>query len=256
MLGVMAGPHPRDPLSLPDDGMDFLAATRRPITGFRIAYSPNFDVFPVDARVAAIVRKASAAFETAGAHVEEVRLGVTYTQQELSSLWLRQIAVLYADTMAALKNEGYDLLGEHRAELTPQFADLLDSAQGVSAVQYKLDDVLRTAVFDAVEDIFARYDLLVTPTLAVPPVDNAPDGTTVGPATINGEAVDPLIGWCLTYPINFTGHPAASIPAGFTADGLPIGLQIVGRRFADDTVLAASATFERVRPWHQAYRRH
>jgi amidase/aspartyl-tRNA(Asn)/glutamyl-tRNA(Gln) amidotransferase subunit A len=62
-----------------------------------------------------------------------------------------------------------------------------------------------------------------------------------------------LIGWCLTYPLNFTGHPAASIPAGLTSDGLPIGMQIIRRRFADDTVLAASAAFERVRPWQQTY---
>jgi amidase/aspartyl-tRNA(Asn)/glutamyl-tRNA(Gln) amidotransferase subunit A len=87
----------------------------------------------------------------------------------------------------------------------------------------------------------------------VPPFDNATDGNTVGPSEVNGEEVDPLLGWCLTYPINFTGHPAASVPAGFTDDGLPVGLQIVGRRFADEAVLAASAAFERVRPWHDSY---
>ena len=70
---------------------------------------------------------------------------------------------------------------------------------------------------------------------------------------VNGEAVNPLIGWCLTYLINYTGHPAASIPAGLDTQGLPVGLQLVGRRFADDTVLAASAAFERVRPWQTTY---
>jgi amidase/aspartyl-tRNA(Asn)/glutamyl-tRNA(Gln) amidotransferase subunit A len=255
MLSVMAGPHPRDPFSLPDDGMDYLAATRRGITGLRVAYSADLDVFPVDERVAAIVRDAAGAFESAGARVEEVRLGLQQPQHELSSLWLRQIGVLYADAMAAFKAEGIDLLGTHRAELTPQFVEMVDAVAGLSAVQYKLDDVLRTAVFDVVEDVFERYDLLVSPTLAVPPVVNAADGNTLGPSAINGVAVDPLIGWCLTYPINFTGHPAASIPAGFTDDGLPIGLQIVGRRFADDAVLAASVAFERVRPWHDAYKR-
>jgi amidase/aspartyl-tRNA(Asn)/glutamyl-tRNA(Gln) amidotransferase subunit A len=84
-------------------------------------------------------------------------------------------------------------------------------------------------------------------------VDNANDGNTVGPSSINGEEIDPLIGWCLTYFVNFTGHPAASIPAGLSQDGLPVGMQIIGRRYADADVLAASATFERLRPWHNSY---
>ena len=94
----------------------------------------------------------------------------------------------------------------------------------------------------------------MTPTLACLPVDNAADGNTVGPARDQRRDVDPLIGWCLTYLLNFTGHPAASIPAGL-ADGLPVGMQIIGRRYADADVLAASAAFERLRPWHAAYTR-
>ena len=97
------------------------------------------------------------------------------------------------------------------------------------------------------------YNLLVTPTLACLPVENAADGNTMGPTEINGEQVDPLIGWCLTYFINFSGHPAASIPAGLAEDRLPVGMQLIGRRYADADVLAASAAFERMRPWHQTY---
>ena len=74
----------------------------------------------------------------------------------------------------------------------------------------------------------------------------------MGPSSINGETVDPLIGWCLTYFVNFTGHPAASVPAGLS-DGLPVGMQIIGRRNDDVSVLAASAAFERLRPWQHIY---
>jgi amidase len=97
------------------------------------------------------------------------------------------------------------------------------------------------------------YHLLVTPTLACLPVDNADDGNTVGPSRINGVEVDPLIGWCLTYFVNFSGHPAASIPAGLAEGRLPVGMQLIGRRHADADVLAASAAFERIRPWQDTY---
>ncbi|MDP8948737.1 MAG: amidase [Actinomycetota bacterium] len=253
MLAAMAGPHHRDPFSLPDDGTDYLTATRRPIDGLRIAYSPNFDVFPVEEEVGAIIGDAVRAFDQAGGRVEEVNPGLKHSQRELCDVWMREVSVRYADVAANFKSFGLIDLIAHREELTPQFADLLEAGQKMSALDYKLDDVVRTEIFDAVQDLFEDYDLLVTPTLSVPPFDNADDGNTVGPSEVRGEEVDPLLGWCLTYPINFTGHPAASIPAGFTQAGLPVGLQIVGRRFADDTVLAASTAFERVRPWRDAY---
>jgi amidase/aspartyl-tRNA(Asn)/glutamyl-tRNA(Gln) amidotransferase subunit A len=145
------------------------------------------------------------------------------------------------------------LLGQHRGDLSPEFAAMIEQGAAIDAVAYRLDDHIRTEVYDAIQTVLATYDLLVTPTLAVPPVDNAAQWNTIGPTEVNGEAVNPLIGWCLTYLINYTGHPAASSPAGLDPQGLPVGLQLVGRRFADDTVLAASAAFERVRPWQGTY---
>jgi aspartyl-tRNA(Asn)/glutamyl-tRNA(Gln) amidotransferase subunit A len=95
---------------------------------------------------------------------------------------------------------------------------------------------------------FDTYDVLLTPTVACAPFEA--DGE--GPRAIAGRRVD-RYGWIpYTYPFNVTGQPAASVPAGFTRDGLPIGLQIVGRRFDDATVLRVAAGYERVRPWAEA----
>jgi aspartyl-tRNA(Asn)/glutamyl-tRNA(Gln) amidotransferase subunit A len=94
---------------------------------------------------------------------------------------------------------------------------------------------------------FEKYDLLLTPTIACPPFAVGLDN----PTEIAGKQVEPYAWIPFTYPFNMTGQPAASVPCGFTKDGLPIGLQIVGRRFDDTTVLRASAAFERARPWAQ-----
>ena len=77
---------------------------------------------------------------------------------------------------------------------------------------------------------------------------NDPNRNTAGPAEINGEKVEPLIGYCLTFFCNFAGHPAASIPAGLSKEGFPVGMQIIGKRYQDMDVLAASAAFEAVQP--------
>jgi amidase/aspartyl-tRNA(Asn)/glutamyl-tRNA(Gln) amidotransferase subunit A len=252
-LTAIAGYEPRDPFSLDDPATEYSSATRRSIKGLRIAFSPNFDVFPIDPKVADVVGRAVRAFEEAGAHVEVVKLGLRRSQREFSDIWSRLYMLLNLQALEGIRKAGIDLLGEHRADFPPEYLRWVDEARRVSALEYYDDQAARTEVYDGVQGILNDYDLLVTPTLACLPVANASDGNTVGPSSVAGEDVDPLIGWCLTYFLNFTGHPAASIPAGM-ADGMPVGMQIVGRRYADGDVLAASAAFERLRPWHQTYR--
>ncbi len=252
VLTALAGYHYADPYSL-DEKIDFMAATRRSINGFRIGYSPNFDVFPVDKRVSNVVDKAVRAFEEAGAHVEEVTVGIERSQQELSDMWCRLFWPTTIGTFENLKKKGFDLIKDHRDNFPPQYLEWVEKAYRMSVVNVIHDQEMRSEVYDALQGFFNNYDLLITPTLACPPVDNRDDGNTMGPTEINGEKVDPLIGWCLTYLINLSGHPAASIPAGLTADKLPIGMQIIGRRYADTDVLAASATLERLRPWQDNY---
>jgi amidase/aspartyl-tRNA(Asn)/glutamyl-tRNA(Gln) amidotransferase subunit A len=251
-LTALAGYDPRDPFSLNEPAPDFTAATRRSIRGLRIAYSPNLDVFPVDPRVADVVGRAVRAFEEAGARVEEVKLGITRSQRELSDVWSRLYMLLNLQALESYKEAGVDLLGDHRGDFPPEYLRWVAEAQHMSGLDFYRDQAVRTEIFNAFQTVLGTYDLLVTPTLACPPVDNADDGNTVGPSAINGESVDPLIGWCLTYFVNFTGHPAASIPCGLS-DGLPVGMQIVGRRNADVDVLSASAAFERLRPWSDSY---
>ena len=251
-MQALGGYDPRDPFAL-DETLDYTAALRRSIRGLRIAYSPKLDVFPVEPEVAEVVASAVHAFEEAGAHVEEVTLGLRRSQRELSDLWSRSIMPLNIAGLEGMAAAGFDLLGEHRGDFPPEYLAWIDACKAMTAGEAFRDRAMRTEVYDAIQGVFDTYDLLITPTVACLPVENATDGNTVGPRTVAGEDVDPLIGWCLTYPINFTGHPAASVPAGLSRSGLPVGMQIVGRRYADLDVLAASATFERLRPWVGTY---
>jgi len=250
-MQVLSGHDRRDPLSL-DETVDFVGATRRSIRGLKIAYSPDFDVFPVDRRIAATVATAVRAFEEAGAHVEVVELGIKRSQQELSDLWSRLMMPLNLGAFEAVKAAGLDLLTDHADDFPPEYLRWIEVGKRMTISDLNRDQAMRSEVYDAMEGVLADYDLIVTPTLAAMPVENRTDGNTMGPSEVNGEAVDPLIGWCLTYPVNFTGHPACSIPAGMI-DGLPVGMQIIGRRYADTDVLAASAAFEHLRPWANTY---
>src|SRR5215213_3830537 len=251
-LDALAGYDPRDPFSL-DTGERFTPAVGRSISGWRIAYSPDFDVFPVDKRVTEVVGTAVRAFEQAGAQVEEVRLGIERDQRELSDLWCQLIMPINVETFENFKRNGLDLLADHRDDFPPEYLRWIDQGYRMSALDLSRDQQTRSEIYDAIQRVLDDYQLLVTPTLACLPVDNAEDGNTVGPSRINGVEVDPLIGWCLTYFVNFSGHPAASIPAGLAEDRLPVGMQLIGRRYADADVLAASATFERLRPWQDTY---
>ena len=243
----------RDPFSIIEPATDFAAATRRSIRGLKIAYSPNLDIFPVDHGVAETVNRAVRVFEEAGAHVEEVKLGIKRPHKELTDAWSGLYMVLNLQAYENMKRDGIDLLGHHRKDFPPQYLEWVEKANRLSGLDFYRNQAVRTEIYNALQGALSSFDLLVTPTTACPPVDNADDRNTVGPSSINGVEIDPLVGWALTYFVNFSGHPAASVPAGLS-NGLPIGMQIIGRRNADDDVLAASAAFERLRPWRDNYR--
>ena len=253
ILNVTAGHHPDDPFSA-ESNEDFTLAPKRSIRGMKIAYTRDFGIFPIERQIATLVDGAVKVFADAGAVVEEVEFDLGRSQSELSDAWCRLIIPNSLLSLEALEREGFHLMRDHADDFPPEFREWLERGRKLSILDHLHDQAIRSEIFFAIQSVLARYDLIVSPTLACMPIDNATDGNTVGPSNIGGEAVNPLIGWCPTYLINFTGHPAASVPAGLSANGLPVGIQIVGRRHADSDVLAASAAFERQRPWAEDYR--
>ena len=245
-MTILAGPHARDPFSF-TERLNWLGALEDGVSGLRIAYTRDYRVFPIEPAVSDVVGRAVHAFEEAGARVEEIDLPPLPDQRELSDVWCRLVLPAHVATLRALGAQGLDVT----EELPPAHRRWLEVGERLTIGDTVRDQVLRTEVFDALTTVFATYDLLVGPTLCCLPPLNADDGDTVGPSEIEGVPVDELIGWCPTYLANFSGHPAASVPAGL-AGGLPVGMQIMGRRGADADVIAASAAFERLRPWDYA----
>ena len=128
--------------------------------------------------------------------------------------------------------------------MEPGLVTLIEQGKDRLAIDYARAAIEREEYCGKIQPFFEKYDLLLTPTLAVPPFEVG----SSGPPEIAG--VRGALDWmAFTYPFNLTGQPAASVPCGWTDDGLPVGLQIIGRRFDDVTVLRAAAAFERALPW-------
>ena len=249
MLDVMAGPHPEDPFTHPDEGVDYRGAVDRPVDGLEVAYSPDLGVFPVEPAVRETIADACGALEAAGATVHEVDVEYGRPREEITDAWRTYFQTLMAGVALQVEEaHGVDLLEDHGDEVDSLFVRIVEAGREYAATDRQRADIVRTDVYDAVQGIFAEYDLLVTPTLGVLPFET----TERGPTEVDGEPADPYLDWILSWVFNMTDHPAVSVPAGFV-DRLPVGLQVVGPRLGDERVLAASAAVERHRPWADRY---
>lgn len=248
-LDVLAGQDSRDPFSVPRPETDYVGATDRPTDDLSVAYSPNLDLQPVAPAVRETVDAAVADLAAAGATVDTVDVSLP-PYEELSMAYVTQVGVFFR-AFAQQLAERYEIDFE-TADVEETVRSTIALGKGTDATAERLANVPRTAAYDGIQDVLAGYDALVTPTLTVPPYSkHLADGY---PTEIDGQAVRGVpTDVMLTWVFNLTGHPAASVPAGFTENGLPVGLQIVGERFAETDILRVTAALERVRPWIEQY---
>jgi aspartyl-tRNA(Asn)/glutamyl-tRNA(Gln) amidotransferase subunit A len=234
MMQACAGPDERDVNSLPPQPTDYVKALRGTLKTLRIAWSVDLGVArAVDPEVAAACAQATKAFREAGARVEEVKLAWPSSKYAWYMIFCGGIGARLEPYL------------ERRSEIDPGLLRIVEWYRTERPTAYLNAWADRLAWWQHPRALFEKYDLLLTPTVACPPFDVNLDN----PTTIAGQPVEPYDWIPFTYPFNLTGQPASSVPCGFTKSGLPIGLQIVGRRFDDATVLRASAAFERARPW-------
>jgi aspartyl-tRNA(Asn)/glutamyl-tRNA(Gln) amidotransferase subunit A len=234
MMSVIAGPDHRDRHSIPCDDVDWLAALEGPRRRLRITWSPDFGYVAVDPEVRRVTEEAVR--RLAGALDCDLNERTPDWDDPFEAFW----GIVALDTdLSGMRA----MVAEHRHEMTPHLVDFLDRPWTAE----QLTDALRgrKAFVNRMWRFMEGCDLLVTPTLTVPPFPVHMQG----PEKVDGRIVSPFQWLSFTLPINLTGQPAISVPAGFTTDGLPIGLQIVGRHLGDATVLGAAAVYERASDW-------
>jgi aspartyl-tRNA(Asn)/glutamyl-tRNA(Gln) amidotransferase subunit A len=234
MLSVMAGPHPLDHYSLEGPAADYPAMLSGGVEGLRIAYSPDLGHARVDGDVASLVADAARVFEDMGAQVTEVTPGWAADGPELARFFWPVHQLVH------LAN-----LSQWESKMDPGLVACIRHAGNPSAVEYMAMRQRKLDYIAAVHEWFGDWDLLLTPAVSVA----AFPAERLQPADWPQDDWDWMMWAEFSYPFNFTHNPAASIPCGFTESGLPVGLQIVGRRMDDAGVLGAAAAFEAARPW-------
>jgi amidase len=230
MLDAMAEPSPHDPLSRPGPSDGFQAALRRARPPRRIGFSSNLGLRRIDPEVAALSRAAALRFADMGTAVEETAPDFSGAIDSFQVLR----ALLFADVRG-------DLLPSERARISPDIVWNIEKGQQLGAAEIIRAQRDRHALFHRVARFFDDHDLLVCPTVAVAPFPVEQRF----PTEIAGETLTTYIDWMfLTFVITLTGCPAISLPCGLTEEGLPVGLQLVGRPHGDAELLGAALLLE------------
>jgi aspartyl-tRNA(Asn)/glutamyl-tRNA(Gln) amidotransferase subunit A len=234
MLDVMKGAHPGDRMSLPADISYFENIDKRP-NKLKIGYDFSLGIAKaVETEVEEAVLKAVQKFEQLDYSIEKVRLRMKKAE-----------TVFYMLSTTTIAHDLKSALDEWEDKLSPGVVRQVKMGLEQSSLSVTSTIEGQNQTYEIMHRFFKEYDILITPTTCVPAFEHG----IVGPEKIKGKVVSHSGWYAFTFPFNVTGLPAASIPCGFTQDGLPIGMQIVGRRLDDLTVLQVAKAFEEIAPW-------
>ena len=231
MLSVLAGPDSRSPICLPESGSIFLKSLERNLKGVRIAWSPDLGGLPVDSRVTETLEAQRHVFEDLGCVVEEGFPDFSDADEIFKTFraWFYELKLA-------------SLLPEHGEKIKETVIWNIESGMKLSGPELGRAEVKRTALFHRVREFMQDYDFLALPVSQVPPFPLEQEYVS----EINGLQMGTYLDWMRScYFISVTGQPAISVPCGFTAEGLPVGLQLVGRPQDDLGVLQLANAFEK-----------
>ena len=233
LLQTISGYDPRDPAAVAEPVPDFLSECDMPPTGLRIAWSPTLGYARPDPEVLAIVEAMVTKLSGMKCHVELVE-----------NVFDDPVDQFMAEFFAGAGTRLRSVLTDRRELLDPAVARTLDKALSQTMKDYYESVFRRYDLRTKMVEFFKKYDLLVTPTLPVTAFDAELD---YPPGLADDENI---LSWIFyTYPFNLTGLPGASVPAGFSKAGLPVGMQIIGRHLGESLILRVASAIEAATPW-------
>jgi amidase len=230
LLAAIAGRDDRSPVAIDGDPLVFADLPTRGLRGVRVAWSRTVDGLPIDPAVAAVLETARAALVDLGATVEDVEPDLSGADEAFETFRAFEF-------FAAHRHE----LAEHPDLFKPDLAEEVENGRRLSAERLARAGELRTEVYRRTVRLMERFDLLALPTVQLPPFPVQQRW----PTEVAGVPMERYVTWMRSCTrISVTTHPAMSIPAGFTPEGLPVGLQLVGRHRDEATLLGQAAAFE------------
>jgi len=235
MLDAMKGPFEGDKATLPKDGFRYIDKISEVPEGLKIGYSLDLGYAKaVDTEVEKNILNSVELFENFGWNIERVKMKLRKAQLSFTTIWTSTL--------------GYNLksyLKEWEDKMDPDLVKLIEAGLGYDGMSLPRALAVRAQVYETIYKVFKNYDILITPSTAIPAFKLG----IMFPSKINGINVSPTAWMPFSFPFNMTGHPAASIPSGWSSNRLPIGMQIIGKRFDELTVLQVSKAFEELAPW-------
>lgn len=237
-LDCVTGYHPSDPHSLPHPGFSYVDCLKKMPVGLKIGFSPTLGFARVQKDVASVVTLAVKAFEDLG-HAVDIWQGIIpQTDTAWSKLMIKELYALV-----------HEQLDDFREQMGRTLVNSLDTAKEITINDIIDVQATRTALNQKLSEFFSTFDLLITPTMPT----EAFTAKGPPPDKIDGQPISLLDAVAFTYPFNLSGHPAATVRAGLSANGLPVGLQIIAPRYRDDLVLQAAYAFEQIHPWNDEW---